>query len=225
MAKETAYEKQVREALELLPHIVAATHSELGYMFTNFKLNGYLVQQGFVEVNAELANEAGDEATRATQAGIDFVNANGTVIVETPAYVAPAVSEVPATAVIQAEVPIKKEIKKMAFEIENIPVEASKRGVGSRVAKYPFASLEVGQSFFIPGEKFSASTLSNAMKPYDVPVTNEDGSPKMKTITVPRTGEKREIQCTQHVRIFTAVQAVREVEGVAVNGYRVGRTQ
>lgn len=217
MAKETAYEKQLREAYEKLPDIVAATLSEPGYMFTNFLVHSHLVQQGLVEVNAELTNEAGDEATRATEAGINYVKEHGLTIVA---------NAEPANAVNQAAEPKPKGNKKMAFEIENIAVTASPRGGGNRAPKYPFASLEVGQSFFVPGDKFGASTLSNAMKPYDVLVFEEDGvTPKMKEIIVPKTGEKRMIQCTKHTRIFTATQGTKEIDGVLVNGFRVGRTQ
>ena len=43
------------------------------------------------------------------------------------------------------------------FEVEsNVPVPAISRYRGGRkvgVSKYPFASLEIGQSFFLPGKK------------------------------------------------------------------------
>ena len=159
-----------------------------------------------VECNEEIKNPENLEevATRATQAGYVFVNLES----------APAV-------ITQAETPKTKGNNKMSFEIENIAVTAGKRGGGTRAAKYPFDALEVGQSFFIPTDKSVASALTNAMKKYDVPVFEEDGvTPKMKTITVPKTGEKRTIPATKHVRVFTAVAETKD--GAA--GYRVGRT-
>lgn len=49
------------------------------------------------------------------------------------------------------------------FEIEkNLPLPERQRGTPGRNAKYPFAKLEVGDSFFIPGIKVqSASRNAN----------------------------------------------------------------
>lgn len=52
-----------------------------------------------------------------------------------------------------------------AFQIENVPLPAATR---NREAKYPFADLQVGQSFFVPGKtvKDLASTVGTYNRKY-----------------------------------------------------------
>lgn len=199
LAKETAYERQVRESLEALPAIVAASQVEPYYMFTKFEISSYLVSEGFVVVNEEITNEAGEEATRATEKGIEKVMSE--TVNETP-----VVSE---------------------FAIVDVPV-VRKRSSGGRKASYPFDRLAVGQSFFVAGAtaKKLASTVSNAMKKYDIPLLDENGVQKTKNITVPKTGEKRDIPATVHTVKFVcsdiADGAAYGYAGVA--GVAIGRT-
>lgn len=201
--------KLEQEALNRLPEIVAATQAGKLSYGEAFDLT-YLLENEFAEVVDRNPQNHEEIALKATQAGIDYVTANCII---TASRTAPAVN-------IQAETPKPKGSTKMSFEIENIPVVAGKRGGGTRAGKYPFDALEVGQSFFVATEKSIASALTNAMKKYDVPLLDEAGVQKTKEITVPKTGEKRTILATKHVRVFTAVAETKD--GVA--GFRVGRT-
>lgn len=200
MALENKAQKLKRESLEGLPAIVAATQSEIGYMFAPLENAEWLNKNGLVEFDVSITNEAGFIATRATTKGIEKVMSEN-VQVEAAAPVA------------------------TGYVIEDIAVEVvSKRRGGGRVGvSYPFDALQVGQSFVVPATekkpnpvKSMASSITAANARYAVPVFEADGTtPKMKTITVPRTGEKRDVQATQLVRKFTVVAC----EG----GARVGR--
>lgn len=218
MALENKAQKAKREALEALPRIVSATGEvDPGYTFCTREIVDWLTNQGYVEANEAIVNESGGIATRATQAGIEFAS---TLVDKNKEQTAPAE--------ITVEEPKPERKVKMTFEIENVAVVAGKRGGGTRTSQYPIDALEVGQSFFIPAsekhpnpEKSLASMLSGAMKKYDVPDLDEaTGVQKTKVITVPKTGEKREIPATKHTRKFTLVAA--EKDGVA--GARIGRT-
>jgi len=196
---ENKAQKLKRESLEGLPAIVAATQSEIGYMFAPLENAEWLNKNGLVEFDVSITNEAGFIATRATTKGIEKVMSEN-VQVEAAAPVA------------------------SGYVIEDIAVEvvSKRRGGGRAGVSYPFDALQVGQSFVVPATekkpnpvKSMASSITAANARYATPLTNEDGSPKMKTITVPRTGEKRDVQATQLVRKFTVVAC----EG----GARVGR--
>ena len=107
----------------------------------------------------------------------------------------------------------KTEKVKTMFKIEDsIPVPTiSGRGRGGNV--YPFDQLEVGQSFFVEGEKTIApSTISAATARYAVPA--EDGATK--------TNKKGEVVPVMvKTRIFLGR---RKVEENGVKGVRVWRT-
>lgn len=195
----------------MLPEIAAATQAG-SYVFKSAFDVAYLVENGLAEQNETIVNEEGWFATRTTEAG-------GAAV--------PTIEVQTAPAEIQAEQPKLKGSIKMSFEIENIAVTAGKRGGGTRTSQYPIDALEVGQSFFIPAsekhpepEKSLASMLSGAMKKYDVPDLDENGVQKTKFITVPKTGEKREIPATKHTRKFTLVASEKD----GVKGARIGRT-
>ena len=170
-----------------------------------------LVEAGLVEINTAMTNEAGEVATRATQKGIDSLQPNGDNTSEaSEASEASANSETAATG--------KTEKVKTMFQIENdVPVPAiSGRGRGVNV--YPFAQLEVGQSFFVANDeskpnaaKSLASTVSSATARYAVPA--EDGSTK--------TNKKGEVV---PVMVETRKFVVRSVEEDGVKGARVWRT-
>ena len=117
-----------------------------------------------------------------------------------------------------------EETAKSAFVIEDgIAIPKSTHG-GNRESSYPFAQLNVGQSFFIPASekhpepaKSLASTISGATKRYDVPDMEEDGvTQKQKKVRVPKTGEEKIVPAFKHTRVFQ----IKAVEG----GARVWRT-
>ena len=181
-----------------LAEIVAAGANGL---FTPAAVHGPLVEAGLVEINPAMVNEAGEVATRATQAGIESLD-SGAIVVDNATT--EANSETAATG--------KTEKVKTMFQIENdVPVPAiSGRGRGVKV--YPFDQLEVGQSFFVEGEKAIApSTISAATARYAVPV--EDGSTKTN-----KAGE------SVPVMVKTRKFLGRKVEENGVKGVRVWRT-
>ena len=188
----------------VLAEIVAAGATGL---FTPAAVHGPLVEAGLVEINPAMVNEAGEIATRATQAGIESLD-SGAIVVDNATT--EANSETAATG--------KTEKVKTMFQIENdVPVPAiSGRGRGGNV--YPFEVLAVGQSFFVPNSeskpnaaKSLASTVSSATTRYAVPA--EDGSTK--------TNKKGEVV---PVLVETRKFVVRSVEEDGVKGARVWRT-
>ena len=187
-----------------LAEIVAAGANGL---FTPAAVHGPLVEAGLVEINPAMVNEAGEIATRATQACIESLG-SGAIVADNAT--SEANSEIAETG--------KTEKVKSMFKIEeSIPVPAiSGRGRGGKV--YPFAQLEVGQSFFVANDeskpnaaKSLASTVSSATARYAVPA--EDGSTK--------TNKKGEVV---PVMVETRKFVVRSVEEDGVKGARVWRT-
>ena len=172
-------------------------------MFVPESVYAPLVEAGLVEINPAMVNDAGEIATRATQAGIESLDKGETVGDN-------ATSET-------AETGTTQKVKTM-FKIEDsIPVPTiSGRGRGGNV--YPFDQLEVGQSFFVANDeskpnaaKSLASTVSSATARYAV--ASEDGATK--------TNKKGE---TVPVMVETRKFVVRSVEEDGVKGARVWRT-
>ena len=203
--KKSAAKKTAEIATVIgLAEIVAAGANGL---FTSAAVHGPLVEAGLVEINPAMVNEAGEIATRATQAGIESPD-SGAIVVDNATT--EANSETAATG--------KNEKAKTMFQIENgVPVPAiSGRGRGCNV--YPFKVLEVGQSFFVANSeskpnaaKSLASTVCSATARYAVPA--EDGSTK--------TNKKGEVV---PVMVETRKFVVRRVEEDGVKGARVWRT-
>lgn len=150
-----------------------------------------LVQMGLIEVNPSDIDESGAALARLTQKGIDGM---GTANKNTNANAAPSAS-------------------KFAL-IDNAKLPESKRGFGrtAGVSKYPFAEMNVGQSFFVGNNEVDGgdavkkltSTVSNMNNKYrtEVPgqtetktrtkrgegnkaVKDENGNPVKETVTVP----------------------------------------
>ena len=202
--KKSAAKKTAEIATVIgLAEIVAAGANGL---FTPAAVHGPLVEAGLVEINPAMVNEAGEIATRATQADIKSLD-SGAIVVDN------ATAETAET----AETGKTEKVKSM-FKIENeVPVPAiSGRGRGGNV--YPFGQLAVGQSFFVPNSeskpnaaKSLASTVSSATARYAVPA--EDGGTK--------TNKKGEVV---PVLVETRKFVVRSVEEDGVKGARVWRT-
>ena len=204
--KKSAAKKTAATAVAVigLAEIVAAGANG---MFVPESVYAPLVEAGLVEINPAMVNEAGEIATRATQAGIESLD-SGAIVVDNATT--EANSETAATG--------KTEKVKSMFKIENeVPVPAiSGRGRGGNV--YPFNQLEVGQSFFVANSeskpnaaKSLASTVSSATARYAVP--SEDGATK--------TNKKGEVV---PVMVETRKFVVRSVEENGVKGARVWRT-
>jgi hypothetical protein len=180
----------------MLAAIVAATLDlSKGFVYTAEAVFKPLVEAGLVEINMEIKNEAGEVATRASQKGIEMSK-------ETP------------TAPVAAVEPASKPI----FELQsNVAVPVIKRG-GRTGDIYPFAKMEIGQSFFIGATeakpnpaKSLASTVASATARY----AQKDGD---KT----RTTKKGKVV---PVMVETRKFIVRSVEEGGVKGARVWRTK
>lgn len=203
MATEKSAAKKTAEIVAVigLAEIVAAGANG---MFVPESVYAPLVEAGLVEINPGMTDENGEIATRATQAGIESLDSGATVADN-------ATSEANSET---AETGKTEKVKSMSmFKIEDaIPVPMiSGRGRGGNV--YPFDQLEVGQSFFVEGEKTIApSTISAATARYAVPA--EDGATK--------TNKKGEVVPVMvKTRIFLGR---RKVEENGVKGARVWRT-
>jgi len=205
-------------AIAMMPEIVAATTAEGGYVFKDPFNVAYLLEEGLIEQNGEITNpECVEEvATRATEKGFNFVNGvNAATLGDNPTN--------------ERNTNVMSETA-TGFVIENVALPASKRGGRIGKAKYPFDLLEVGQSFVVPATeknpdpaKTLASTVSSAMKKYDVPDMLEDGvTQKTKIIAVPKTKEKRTVLATKHTRVFGLRPEV-DAAGTVI-GARIGRT-
>ena len=203
--KKSAAKKTAEIATVIgLAEIVAAGANGL---FTPAAVHGPLVEAGLVEINPAMVNEAGEIATRATQAGIESLDSSAIVVDNATTEANSAIAETG-----------KTEKVKTMFQIEdNVPVPAiSGRGRGGNV--YPFDQLAVGQSFFVANDeskpnaaKSLASTVSSATARYAVPA--EDGSTK--------TNKKGEVV---PVMVKTRKFVVRRAEEDGVKGARVWRT-
>jgi len=158
-----------------------------------------LVDKGYVEVNKELVDGQGNYAGRPTEAGIKFIKDSG-------------MSE-------NVVVPVTE----VRFTIDTgVPIpEAKHRGGGGRKgprgSKYPFATMENGQSFFVPATedmpnpaKTLASTASTAKKAFGE-VTG--------TRSITRKGVEKQVPAYSFTRGFI----VRAVEENGVSGARVWR--
>jgi hypothetical protein len=192
-----------------------------------------LVDAGLVVINTDYKDPQGNIATRATDAGIAKLE-----VPAAPAWGAPQVQPMQASAAIVG-----------GFKLETgVAVPAAKRGFGAgnggqgRKSIYPFADMQVGQSFFVaPTEampdpaKTLGSTVSSATLRYSEPVFNADGTPKMvETMIAQRDAEgnimkdgtgkilrqKAQVQEKKQTRKFV----IRGVEENGVKGARIWRT-
>ena len=176
-----------------------------GYLFTSEAIHSILVKKGFVEVNSEISNDAGELATRATELGL--------------AEAKPDEEE---------EVKVMSEAPK--FEVSGVPEDfvmpVSNRG-GPRAPKYPFAGMEVNQSFFVANAdvkgdnalKTMTGACSKANKLFGTPSVDPDsGEPIM------RGTKNGETQATTFVKIFKVGPYTNGEGDDAVAGAMVVRT-
>jgi len=141
--------KLTKAQTEMLATIIGAGESGV-YVPQKSQPLKKLVELKLVETNKDYINEAGEIATRVTAQGVEAM---------TPA--APETETATET--------------KVVFEIESgIPVPRTRQG-GKGGGKYPFAKMEVGQSFHVAATeendnpaKNLASTVSAAKKRYKV---------------------------------------------------------
>ena len=193
-------ENKFQKANRVLQDVIAATVAgNPGYLFTDASVYDILEKKGFVEVNHDIKNDAGEFATRATQKGLTMAKPKE----------------------MEESVPMSEN----KFEIGDVPADFSipvaKRGGngGPHGSKYPFAALEVGKSFFVAdgdikggnAAKTMIQACSKANKAFGEPAVNADGTPKMRTT---RTGQ---VQATKFIRLFQSGPYTKgEVSGALV---------
>lgn len=119
-----------KKDIELLKAAVEATNTDT-VVYTTEKQREKLQAMGLVEINPDLV-EGNKVATRATAKGVTTLAAMQDSDTEEQPKDNP------------------KEVKTMTFELETgIEVPKMTRAGGKRGSKYPFAEMEVGQSFHI----------------------------------------------------------------------------
>lgn len=214
-----------------LVDVVTATLAG-SFLYTIPLQHSQLLATGMVEVNKTMPdpNNKNAFATRASQAGVDMVNAFNTEsaigqpqpIVETPTVVTgdstpivdPPVVDWDSSPVPVTSVPVQKSI----FILDdNVPVPVvSARAKGGNTT-YPFDAMLVNQSFFVPdtnGKKAAktlASTVSNANLRNSVEVPGQVRTNRKGTI----------VPLTEQVKLFI----VKAVVENGVSGARVWRTK
>lgn len=162
--------------LELLKAIVAATVAN-SFVYTSVTENGPLIAEGLVEINEGLKDESGAKvATRATAKGVEVV---GPAQAETQTPTADAFNagqsankENEGNSNMTIETPQAAPAVKTKFAVvTSVPIPTAKRGAGAGL--YPFDTLPVNGSFFVPATaekptpaKSLASTVSSATKRY-----------------------------------------------------------
>jgi len=189
-----------------LAAIVAAMATDPHFTWVPKAEANELVGLGLVEVNAELADPSkkGRLATRATQKGVEKNTAD--------------LAAATANGSTDAAGNSTGEVAKPKFEIQKgvtIPAVSGRGGGRPGGSLYPFADLEVGDSFFVAKpSKNLASTVSSANARYSEDVLNEDGSPKMRL-----NRKNQSVPATKQTRTFI----VRSVKEGDVSGSRIWR--
>lgn len=202
----------------LLARIVTATKGDEGFIFADpdSKEHKALMALGYIETNNSQHDAGGNVATRATSVGVEANDANDAPQTEAQ----PQGNQVMTQAATAAAAPAAR----TKFTIASVALPAAKRGGGRTGSTYPFAELEIGQSFFVPATeakpdpaKSLASTVTSANERYSEVIPGEFRQNR-KGNTVPKT---------KQLRLF----AIRAVEDGAawgfagVKGAAVGRIE
>lgn len=206
MAKAKSTPTKTNSAASAVIGLSAIVAAGANGMYTSPDVHASLVEQGLVEVNPGMTNEAGELATRATQKGIEQANAEGADGDENQLNSTATLAGANTSGNMQGAIT-------SAYQIEDdVPMPtASGRGRGGNT--YPFDALNVGQSFFVANSeskpnaaKSLASTVSSATARYAEPVEGQ----------FKKNSKGEDVQVTKETRKFM----VRAVDG----GARVWRT-
>jgi hypothetical protein len=207
------------------------------FLYTIPLQHSQLLGTGLVEVNKAIVdpNNKNAFATRATQAGIDMVNAWNAEqsmlaisqgvdpVPAAPAVVDPVVDPTPAPVVSawgEASSPavVTTPVTKSLFALEdNVPVPTVSARTKGGNTTYPFDAMNVGQSFFVPdangkkAAKTMASTVSGANLRNSVEVAGQV-----------RTNRKGAVvPLTEQTKLFI----VKSVVENGIGGARIWRTK
>jgi hypothetical protein len=205
-----------------LAEISSMTHnSQQGFSYMTPKGVQLLVDAGLVECNNSMT-DGNKVAVRVTNQGDEWLKADEAPPVE-------------GTDNMDNQTPAP------AFAIDDdVSIPAIKRK-GSSTSVYPFAALEIGQSFFVPATeamptpgKSLASTVSSASKRYAtangtrtinrrLALVNEDGTPMLGADGKRMRGELEAVQVPAYH--YERKFKVRSVEENGVPGARVWRVK
>lgn len=224
--------------MSLMKAIGEAQNSAAQCLYVPANVSQPLVDAGLAMVNVDYKDAAGNLATRLTDAGI-------------------AKLEVPAAPVWggQQQTVTAQDVGKLAigpivggFKLETgVAVPERKAGFGQgggqgRKSIYPFADMQIGQSFFVgptadmpEPQKTLGSTVSSATLRYAEPVFDPDGKPKMVETMVAARDANGEIVKDGNGKIVRQKGLVQEkrqtrkfvIRGVTENGVsgaRIWRT-
>jgi hypothetical protein len=193
--KDMAKKKETVINMEMLTAIIAATQDATKtFLYVPAELVKPLVGAGLVEINEVMKTPEGNVPAKAIKAGFEYAAKMIAVAG------APKVPEVP-------------KVRPMFTIEKSVPIPEIKRGGGKMETIYPFATMEIGDSFLIAKTaerpepaKSLASTVASANHRFAVKAVDEAGQPKMRTT---RKGK------VVPVVVFTKVFVVRAVEGGA----------
>lgn len=174
-----------------LDQVKVATKSEAGFVYTAPDFHQPLVEQGLVEINDQMTDSDGKIATRATFKDEEQMTEQAT----------------------------QEQVKtKPVFQVlDELPEPEKKvRASGNRAGRepiYPFADLEEGKGFFVPGKeaKAMASTVASANARYAEPI---EGETRVQT-----RGKNKGavVQATRQLRKFAVYDStVNGVKGVVI---------
>jgi hypothetical protein len=163
-----------------------------------------LVEMGLIEVNTDDIDESGAAAARLTQKGIEGMG--------TPKNTNAAVPTASSFALI-----------------DNVVLPESKRGFGrvAGVSKYPFANMNVGQSFFVANAEVDGgdalkkltSTVSNMNNKY----RTDTGETETKTRTKRGDGNKASLDANgDKIKETVTVPVYKQDRKFSIRGVKTG---
>lgn len=193
--------------VEMLKAIAAASADPAKtLLYVPEALTGPLVAASLIELNAAMRTADGNIAAKITAAGSEYLAKLLTPAAPTmaPAAVKP----------------------KPTFELEKgIPIPEIKRGGGHIETIYPFAEMEIGDSFFIPASaekpepvKSLASTVASANQRFAVKKVDAEGKPVMRT-----TRKGNSVQVLEFTKVFVVRSAEKKIGDGTVKGARIFR--
>lgn len=202
---ENVIESLTPEAIARIPDLVDA-FDKGSFITAQENVHACLTANGLANTNSELANENGI-AVALTQ--------EGHVVLSSYMKSQAAVNQDSGNVTTMEE-----------FVIEDIPVDVPTLRRSGVSAQYPFDSLAVGQSFFVPATserpepwKSMASTVGSATRRYAEEYNDESGNKAMRAITKGKNAGKL-VPATRNTRVF----AITKDEKNGVPGARIGRT-
>jgi len=203
--------KLTQASITLLAAIIAATdangfESGCGYVAASYPAGKALIENGLIDVNADVKNEADEIGARPSVAGREYAKSG---VLPTDDIAGDNKTET------------KGPVVRKSFEIEEaLPLPPKTRAPVEQL--YPFDALQVGQSFFVANSDVKSGaafkTLQSTVNSANARYSEETGETRpnkrdpSKTVPVTRATRKFELRHSEKV-----------VDGVAVQGARVFR--